>query len=248
MKSTSISAAEWPFLFLGLSRIIHLNIENIHWCTPDSNPVQCIDRKRRLAEEQLLKQTSKEPRPERKREKPRKWIRPDALIIRPAEKEKYAEILRRIKQSVPDEQVRTTVEKIHKTNTGDMLITLSSYMIHESGVWSNIHKCWFFIPRRCSVKQYNETEDEKMSCNVLLKADEEFNHVEVTQLNNWIPIRGFSSFKFLPGSEDKIIIALKTEEYQSQTATYITAFTINGKLLLPDLKIGDYKYEGFEFI
>ncbi|CAD6227127.1 GSCOCG00011915001-RA-CDS [Cotesia congregata] len=127
-------------------------------------------------------------------------------------------------------------------------IEFPGYMIHESGVWSNIHKCWFFIPRRCSVKQYNETEDEKMSCNVLLKADEEFNHVEVTQLNNWIPIRGFSSFKFLPGSEDKIIIALKTEEYQSQTATYITAFTINGKLLLPDLKIGDYKYEGFEFI
>ncbi|XP_057342191.1 soluble calcium-activated nucleotidase 1 isoform X2 [Microplitis mediator] len=127
-------------------------------------------------------------------------------------------------------------------------IEFPGYMIHESGVWSDIHKCWFFIPRRCSVNQYNETEDEKMSCNVLLKADENFSHVQVTQLNNWIPIRGFSSFKFLPGSEDRIIIALKTEEFQSQTASYITAFTINGAVLMPDLKIGDYKFEGFEFV
>ncbi|XP_053596860.1 soluble calcium-activated nucleotidase 1 [Microplitis demolitor] len=127
-------------------------------------------------------------------------------------------------------------------------IEFPGYMIHESGVWSDIHKSWFFIPRRCSVNQYNETEDEKMSCNVLLKADENFNHVQVTQLNNWIPIRGFSSFKFLPGSEDRIIIALKTEEFQSQTASYITAFTINGAVLMPDLKIGDHKFEGFEFV
>ncbi|CAG5072368.1 Protein of unknown function, partial [Cotesia congregata] len=46
-------------------------------------------------------------------------------------KEKYAEILRRIKQAVPDEQVRTTVEKIHKTKTGNMLITLSKKSIDK---------------------------------------------------------------------------------------------------------------------
>lgn len=73
----------------------------------------------------LSQQTTKEPRPEPKRKKPRKWIRPDALIIRLTEKAQYAEILRRIKQDVPDDQVRSTVEKIHKTNAGDMLITLS---------------------------------------------------------------------------------------------------------------------------
>lgn len=36
----------------------------------------------------------------------------------------YADILRRIKQDVPDEQVRTTVDKIHKTKSGNLLITL----------------------------------------------------------------------------------------------------------------------------
>lgn len=29
-------------------------------------------------------------------------------------------------------------------------ITWPGYMKHESGVWSDIHKKWFFLPRRCS--------------------------------------------------------------------------------------------------
>lgn len=29
-------------------------------------------------------------------------------------------------------------------------ITWPGYMIHESGVWSEVHKKWFFLPRRCS--------------------------------------------------------------------------------------------------
>ncbi|XP_044583012.1 uncharacterized protein LOC123264033 [Cotesia glomerata] len=65
------------------------------------------------------------PMPEPKRKKPLKLIRPNALIIRPAEKAKYAEILRRIKKDVSDEQVRTTVDKINKTRSGDLLITIS---------------------------------------------------------------------------------------------------------------------------
>ncbi|GBP15361.1 Probable RNA-directed DNA polymerase from transposon X-element [Eumeta japonica] len=52
-------------------------------------------------------------------------MRPDALIIRPKEKEKYSEILSRIKTAVPSEQVGNTVDKIRKTGARDMLITLS---------------------------------------------------------------------------------------------------------------------------
>lgn len=29
-------------------------------------------------------------------------------------------------------------------------ITWPGYIIHESGVWSDVHKRWFFLPRRCS--------------------------------------------------------------------------------------------------
>ncbi|XP_034952160.1 soluble calcium-activated nucleotidase 1 [Chelonus insularis] len=127
-------------------------------------------------------------------------------------------------------------------------INFPGYMIHESGTWSNIHKSWFFLPRRCSQNQYNETTDENMSCNVLLKTDEYFSTVAVIKIGTIIPIRGYSSFKFLPGSNDYIIVALKTEEYKGDTATYITAFTIDGSILLPDTKIATQKFEGLEFI
>lgn len=79
--------------------------------------------------EQLRKEQPKKPpkesRPEPKRKKPRKLIRPYALIIRPVEKAKYAEILRQIKKEVPIDQVRNIVDKINKTKDGNMLITLS---------------------------------------------------------------------------------------------------------------------------
>lgn len=52
-------------------------------------------------------------------------------------------------------------------------------MIHESGAWSDTHKSWFFLPRRCSKNRYNETTDETMSCNVLLSADENFVDIKV---------------------------------------------------------------------
>ncbi|XP_078042002.1 apyrase [Augochlora pura] len=127
-------------------------------------------------------------------------------------------------------------------------IEFPGYMIHESGVWSNIHKSWFFLPRRCSQDQYDGTKDEKMSCNVLLQTDENFTNVKVTKISNFVPIRGFSSFKFLPGSKDMIIVALKTEEYLGKTATYITAFTIAGAMIMQDTRIEDKKFEGLEFI
>ncbi|EZA48791.1 Soluble calcium-activated nucleotidase [Ooceraea biroi] len=127
-------------------------------------------------------------------------------------------------------------------------IEYPGYMIHESGAWSDIHKSWFFLPRRCSRERYNETRDETMSCNVMLTADENFVEIKVTRIGDLNPIRGFSSFKFLPGSQDSIIVALKTEEYQGRTATYIMAFTIEGSIIMSENKVMDKKFEGLEFI
>lgn len=127
-------------------------------------------------------------------------------------------------------------------------IEYPGYVIHESATWSDIHKKWFFLPRRCSQERYNETRDETMSCNVLLTADENFMDIKVTKVGELIPIRGFSSFKFLPGSQDSIMIALKTEEYQGKTATYIMAFKTDGTVLMPEINVDNKKFEGLEFI
>lgn len=122
------------------------------------------------------------------------------------------------------------------------------YMIHESGLWSSVHQKWFFLPRRCSTEPYNESLDEHRGCSVLLSADAEMQDISVIKINNSKPTRGFSSFKFIPTSNDQVIVALRTEELNGNTATFITTFTIDGKILLDDEFIASDKYEGFEFI
>lgn len=123
------------------------------------------------------------------------------------------------------------------------------YLIHESGAWSEYHKKWFFLPRRCSPLKYNETLDESRGCNYLITADEMFVKIETLKVGDLKPTRGFSSFKFLPSSHDSIIVALKTEELNGSTSTYLTVFDIKGNVLLEDEKVEtDFKYEGFEFI
>lgn len=137
-----------------------------------------------------------------------------------------------------------------KAIRGAVDINWPGYMIHESGEWSEIRQKWYFLPRRCSKERYNETRDEVMGCNVLIECDEQFHKVHVVRVGELThPTRGFSTFKFVPGSEDKTIVALKSEEYNGKTSTYYTVFTVDGKILIPDTKIDtDLKYEGFEFV
>jgi len=68
------------------------------------------------------------------------------------------------------------------------------------------------------------------------------------QIGKNIPTHGYSSFKFIPGTEDEAIVALKTMEHQGTTSTFITAFRINGDILLEETLISNMKYEGIEFI
>ena len=53
------------------------------------------------------------------------------------------------------------------------------YMLHESGIWSEFHKKWFFLPRRMSKQRYDEVQDERMGTNVLLSADDSFTDIKV---------------------------------------------------------------------
>lgn len=122
------------------------------------------------------------------------------------------------------------------------------YMIHESAAWSVYHRKWYFLPRRCSKERYNETRDETMGCNYLISADENFRRIETIKLGPFKPTQGFSSFKFVPSSDDHVIVALLTEEINGKTATYYTSFTIHGEMIAEPIKINtDLKYEGIEF-
>ncbi|XP_071359844.1 soluble calcium-activated nucleotidase 1b isoform X1 [Trachinotus anak] len=122
------------------------------------------------------------------------------------------------------------------------------YLIHESAAWSERLQRWFFLPRRASHEHYEETADERRATNLLLSCPADFSYITVRHVGPLNPTHGFSSFKFVPDTDDQIIVALKSEEDAGRIATYIIAFTLDGRVLMPETKIGDVKYEGLEFI
>ena len=125
------------------------------------------------------------------------------------------------------------------------------YMIHESVEWSAVHHKWFILPRRVSKEKYDDMVDEKMGSNTVIIASEDFSKVEIKTITPLTPTRGFSTFKFVPGTDDSVIVALKSEESEElgKQTSHITVFTLQGKVLLPETEIeGGYKYEGLEFV
>ena len=122
------------------------------------------------------------------------------------------------------------------------------YLIHESAAWSERLQRWFFLPRRASHEHYEEAADEQRAANLLLSCPADFGSFTVRHVGPLNLIRGFSSFKFVPGTDDQIILALKSEEYAGSIATYITAFTLDGQVLMAETQIGNVKFEGLEFI
>ena len=126
---------------------------------------------------------------------------------------------------------------------------VSGYMIHESGVWSHIHKRWFFLPRRASRETYTELDDERRATNLLYTANEDFTDITLQNVGPLLITHGFSSFKFVPGSYDQLVVALKSEEDGPKIASYIMAFRLDTlEIVLDEVHIGDHKFEGIEFI
>lgn len=128
--------------------------------------------------------------------------------------------------------------------------TYPGYLLHEAVEWSAALRKWVFLPRRVSYDDYDEKTDELRGSNMLLHADEDFSNVEVFRVKFAVddPKRGFSSFKFVPGSDDRLIIALRSaeDEAKGEQRTYVSVFpTFGGQPLLDELSLSDvYKFEG----
>eukprot|EP00769_Ergobibamus_cyprinoides_P003715 gnl/Ergobibamus_cyprinoides/513.p2 GENE.gnl/Ergobibamus_cyprinoides/513~~gnl/Ergobibamus_cyprinoides/513.p2 ORF type:complete len:268 (-),score=58.59 gnl/Ergobibamus_cyprinoides/513:21-824(-) len=131
-----------------------------------------------------------------------------------------------------------------------------AYLLHESGHFSPAHgNRWFFLPRRECATFYNEKNDQHEGTNLILSVDEHFtpSSVAITRIGGLgtHTERGFSAFRFVPGSLTDIV-ALRTEEIDDTTAnatgvllkSYITIVTTDGEILLPETFIGLHKFEG----
>lgn len=128
-------------------------------------------------------------------------------------------------------------------------IEFPGYMIHEAVSWSEHRKKWYFLPRRASKFKYDDVADERHGTNMLLESDADFRYINLRTVGDLeTPSHGFSTFKFVPQTGDRVIVALKSEELEGKVATYVMVFTVDGTILYPETKIGDRKYEGIEFI
>ncbi|PIO75259.1 Apyrase [Teladorsagia circumcincta] len=148
-----------------------------------------------------------------------------------------------------------TVTNVDWTTTYDKLrnavgIFEPGYLTHEAVQWSEIQAHWFFLPRKESKTVYVDEEDETKCTDLLIMGSPDLDYFEAKRIGVLRHERGYSTFDFIPGTDDKIIVALKSKEVTDEPVeTYITVFTIDGKVLLDDQKLGgNYKFEGLYFV
>lgn len=126
------------------------------------------------------------------------------------------------------------------------------YLENEAVLWSSRRRTWIFLPRRWSLEPYDDEKNEFRGWNKIIICDESFSDIRVLNLNMELEEeKGFSGARFVPGSRESLICALRTIEHEDEKfyETYLTIFSIDsGNVLLPDTLIGKQKYEGIEFL
>jgi soluble calcium-activated nucleotidase 1 len=133
------------------------------------------------------------------------------------------------------------------------------YLIIEACRWSDHLKQWVFLPRRISREAYDEVKDEQRGGRELVLVDEKFSTSTVVKLNldSQDPLKGFSTFAFVPNSGDRHALAIRSVEDncvdftpQCQQRSYFVVIDVTtGEQLSDEIKYPDnVKYEGVEFV
>lgn len=134
------------------------------------------------------------------------------------------------------------------------------YLIHEAVLWSDHLKKWIFLPRRVSALAYDDVLDEKRGSNRAVLVDPDFKDVQVVTVKyaGHDPLRGFSSFAFVPGTRDRHVLALRSVEDQCagddlsvcRQWSYGSVFdVVTGEILMEEERMPlNHKFEGVEFV
>ena len=132
------------------------------------------------------------------------------------------------------------------------------YLIIEAVLWSDYHRKWVFLPRRISQEAYNDVKDEYKGSNKLVMVDENFRKATVVdiQMESMDPLKGFSTFAFVPGTKDRHAIAIRSVEEgcadgdDCKQRSYCLVFDVKtGEVLSPEVQFAEpMKFEGIEFV
>ena len=83
----------------------------------------------------------------------------------------------------------------------------------------------------------------------LPRANDYFTKFDIVKIGGpFNPFHGYSSLKFIPGTHDKHMVAIKTVENGDVTETFAVVLDTAGSILMPEVRIGSQKFEGLEFI
>lgn len=131
------------------------------------------------------------------------------------------------------------------------------YLIHEAILWSEQMKKWVFLPRRISDQQYDENEDERKGGTKAVLVNDSFTKADVVEIAlEKDPLRGFSSFAFVPGTQDHHAIAIRSVEENCtgdldvcKQRSYFVVFDVTtGEVLSDEVQYSEeFKFEGIEF-
>jgi soluble calcium-activated nucleotidase 1 len=134
------------------------------------------------------------------------------------------------------------------------------YLVHEAIRWSPYLNKWVFAPRRVSSEVYDDVLDEKRGSNKIVLVDEDFTNAEVVTINmaSKDGLHGFSSFAFVPGTQDQHALALRSVEEDcagddldvcKQRSYFVIFNVLTGDVLMDELLIEEpMKFEGVEFV
>jgi soluble calcium-activated nucleotidase 1 len=133
------------------------------------------------------------------------------------------------------------------------------YIILEACRWSPILKKWVVLPRRISQEAYDEVKDEQMGGHQLVLVDEAFTTAQVVdiKLESLDPLKGFSTFAFVPNSGDQHVLAIRSVEDNcvdftpecKQRSFFVVFDIFTGEPLSNEVQYKDLvKFEGVEFV
>lgn len=134
--------------------------------------------------------------------------------------------------------------------------TFPGYLMHEAVVWSSKRREWVFLPRRRSVEGFDARSNEHRGWNAVLVVSEDFTSirkVEIVALKEEEGSRGFSAAAWVPGSDERVIAAVRTVEMESAnqtrvTESFISAFDLDGRIVMSEERVSDDKFEGIAFL
>jgi len=137
--------------------------------------------------------------------------------------------------------------------------TAPGYIIMEAILWSDHLKKWVFLPRRISSNAYDEVQDERMGANKVVLVNDSFTEGTVVDIKLQVldGLHGFSTFAFVPGTNDRHALAVRSVEENCtgevelcKQRSYLMVFDVlSGEVLMDEVQIDlAEKFEGLEFV